>query len=235
MLGAVAWLALLLLPGCSESEPAADAPVPPAAVPESPSLEPPPPESSATALEGAAEPAEGVTTSWVLEEFDWGDSEEIVRESIDYAPGFLCFKFRNECRVVRVKVDAEELLARFQYYEDGLWRVALLTPPLSAEQASKHGPRVVGGLADHVKRQHGEPARETPFPAIAELGDGTHVLQHWKSEAMVIEVVIVRRGSQYFVGAYFADPVRGAEALRVAADPTDPPEKPKRRAPAAMP
>lgn len=174
-------------------------------------------------------------SSWMLEEFDWGDSETLVKESIDYAPNYFCFTSRGECRVVQVRVDGEELLARFQYFEEGLWRMAFITPPLDLETAVQHGPRVLNTLTNHVKRHRGEPAYSKERPEIAEIGEGTHVLHRWKTETSVIEVVLVRRGSRYFVGAYFADPVRGAKALASAVDPTAPPRRPDGSLPVPRP
>ena len=81
-------------------------------------------------------------------------------------------------------------------------------------------------LTQHVTRHRGEPTYSKARPDIAQLAEGTHVLHHWKTDDSVIEVVLVRRGAEYFVGAYFADPVRGAKALASAVDPTLPPLRP---------
>ncbi len=201
--------------GCGESEPAtpAAAPAPPV---EAPAEIPPLPE--------------GEATSWALEEFDWGDSEEVVQESVDFAPNYLCFGAHGECRVVRVRVDGEDLLARFQYAEDALWRVAILTPPLYREDAAKHGPRVAARLAGHVSRQLGDPERVAPFPSAAQLKampEGSLVLERWRSESLDVETRLVHRdGDRYVIAAYFADPVRAKTAAAAAPDPTDPPPKP---------
>jgi hypothetical protein len=223
---ALGWLPILMLAACSESSstpPAAEPPPTTVTAPEPVAKAPAPPTPAAETPTPA-----NTGDRWLLEEFDWGDSEPIVRESVDYARGFLCFDMAGKCRVVRVRVDGEDLLARFQYHEEGLWRIALITPPLSASQLSEHGPRVVDVLLGHVKRKHGEPERSEEFPDVDAVEPGTQILHHWETDDMEIDAVLVRRGSEFFVGAYFADPVRGAQAMATAIDPTEPPEKPKR-------
>ncbi len=189
------------------------------------------PASSNEAASEALPPLpEGAATSWALEEFAWGDSEEIVRESVQYAPDYLCFGAHGECRVVRVRVDGEDLLARFQYEEDALWRVAILTPPLYREDAARHGPRVAARLTGHVSRKLGEPDAVASFPDRAGLDampQGSLVLDRWRSETLDVETLVVRRdGDRYVIAAYFADPVRAETLAASAADPTDPPPKP---------
>ncbi len=228
--------AFLVIVACGESEPGAPA-VETTAAPAAPAVQ-------TTALPAAAlvESTTTIATSpaatstdhadapWILEEFDWGDSESIVRESVEFADNFLCFKQNDECRLVRVTVDGEDLIARFQYFEEGLWRVALVTPPLNVHQMAEHGPRVAGVLAGHVARHSGAPVLDERFPKLAGLAPGTHVLARWKTEARVVDVVaVLRDGEKYFVGAYVVDPGRAARAQLAAKDPTDPPERAKVR------
>jgi hypothetical protein len=87
---------------------------------------------------------------WLLTEFDWGDDPEVVLDSLEIAPGFVCYDSGAEpCKFVRVAVDGEELLARFDYREDRLWQVRFVTPELTRRQADEHLLRVVGRLAGY--------------------------------------------------------------------------------------
>lgn len=168
---------------------------------------------------------------WLLAEFDWGDTPEIVIESVEFTPGYICHKLRGACKMVKVRVGGEDLLGRFQYVDDSLWRIAFVTPALDLAAAMHHGPRVLERLVAHVREHKGEPKTEAGLPDLAGMELGQRAVTHaWADASMEIRVQILRTEDGYYVGAYFADPAR-AEALRLTEpDPADRPNKRKRRA-----
>ncbi len=174
----------------------------------------------------AGEPAKAEPERWLLAEFDWGDSKKIVYESVQYTDGFLCYrhKLREHCAFVKTRVDGEELLAKFQFVKDRLWRIEILTPDLDETQAAPHLERVWQLLAGYVTRFHGEAPEKTPFPERESLAAGElRVTHRWKLSDQEIRVLVGRSkgdAGKWFTAAHFTDP-KWAKLERVL-----PPEKP---------
>lgn len=166
----------------------------------------------------AAEPPEQAEVPaaepyWMLEEFDWGDDEEVVAESIEFDPYFGCNGDKvNPCAIVSAVVDRERLLARFNHHQGELWQVVFLTPDLAPD--SPHLRRVWQLLADYVTRMQGDPAIAVAFPALDTLALGTpHLTHFWSLPGLEARVMVGRRDADlYYVGLFFSDPVRGKVA-----------------------
>lgn len=164
---------------------------------------------------GSAEPGAPTPAQperWLLDEFDWGDSEEIVYESVQYTDGFLCYrhKLREFCAFVKTRVDGEELLAKFEFVDGRLWRIDVLTPDLNDAQASEHLERVWKLLAAYVTRFHGEAPEQAAFPPRESLAPGAlHVTHRWKLADQEIRLVVGRGPGEpatWFTAARFVDP-----------------------------
>lgn len=153
---------------------------------------------------------------WLLTEYDWGDDPETVVDSIRVSPGFRCAQGGTRCKLVRVSVDGEELVARFEYeklQKESLWRVAFLTPPLDRKQADDHLARVWGKLAGYVSRFQEKPLLATELPSFDALKEGEpHYTHFWKSDEMEIRIALGLSDGSYYVGAYFYDPKRSQNA-----------------------
>jgi len=206
----VAGLAALGLAGCAEEKAAAghsaQSEVAAEAARPGPDAEPGTPAAAAP----AATPSR--TESWLLEEFDWGDNRNITYETVHYTDGFLCYrhKLREHCAFVKALVDGEELLAKFQFVDDRLWRIEILTPDLDASQAAPHLERVWKLLAAYVTRFQGEAPEQSPFPEWKSLAAGElRVTHHWKLPDQEIRMLVGRSagpGEKWFTAARFTDP-----------------------------
>lgn len=179
------------------------------------------PSRSGLALEAPAEPgpeaADGAEY-FLLEEFDWGDDEEVVEESLLFDPAFACRGTAYQrCRLVKVNVDGEDLLARFHHHEGGLWQAVFLTPDLGTEEADEHLERVWNVLVGYVTRWVGEPEEARPLPDLQSLELGPPQPTHrWEREGLGVRVAVGRRADDiFYVGAFFFDPAR-AEAAQPA-------------------
>jgi hypothetical protein len=166
---------------------------------------------------GEARASEGAPTRdyWLLTEFDWGDDPEVVYDSLEVAPGFVCFDAGNECRLVRVRVDGEDLLARFDYRDDRLWQIRFVTPELGRRQARDHMPRVLGLLARYIERFKGPPLLASRLPLLNSVVEGSPRPTHfWKLPDMEIRIEVGRRGEKFYIGAVFYDPHSAADETR---------------------
>ena len=148
---------------------------------------------------------------WLLAEFDWGDSEEIVYETVRFTDGFLCYKHKlfEHCAFVKTKVDGEELLAKFLFVDGKLWRIDVLTPDLDAEQSDAHLERVWKLLAAYVTRFHGEAPERAPFPQRDALAPKQEIVTHrWELPEQEIRIVVGRAATEpkWFTAARFIDP-----------------------------
>ena len=168
---------------------------------------------------------------WLLKEFDWGDSEDVVYESVEYTDGFLCYehKFKKHCAFVKTKVDGEELLAKFEFVDGRLWRIEVLTPDLDAAQADLHLERIWKLLVGYVTRFYGEAPEQAAFPPRDTLAPKAEVVtRHWERPEQDIRIVVGRvpTGDKWFTSARFTDPkwVKQAPAPPApeAAAPTQP-------------
>lgn len=180
----------------------------------------------------AAETAETADDSetaetWAFEEFDWGDSPELVDESVRYSLPFTCNPLGSRCGLPVVEIDGEDLLVKFGYFE-GLYRIGVMTPDLTPQVAEVHAGRVWKLLVDYVTRHKGEPERSAAeLPAFDELSKGdARFTHHWSLEGQEIRVGAGRRddGKIYIVASLF-DPERAArrlEALRDGAPSSSP-------------
>jgi len=181
------------------------------------------PEAAAAAPAGAGAAAEApvpaaaalpptLTDRWLLEEFDWGDSKNVTYETVQYIDGFLCYRhrLREHCAFVKTLVDGEELLAKFQFVDDALWRIEILTPDLDASQAAPHLERVWKLLAAYVTRFQGEASEQSPFPEWKSLAAGElRVTHHWKLPDQEIRILVGRSAGdveKWFTSARFTDP-----------------------------
>jgi hypothetical protein len=163
----------------------------------------------------ASEPAETrlAPPYWILEEFDWGDDEEVVAESIEFDPYFACTGDRlNPCAMVTAVVAQERLLARFNHKDGELWQVGFLTPDLAPD--NPHLRRVWQLLADYVIEMKGKPEIAVSFPTLATLAYGApHLTHFWSLPGLEARVVVGRRDvDRYYVALFFSDPVRGKVA-----------------------
>lgn len=238
-LGAVVWLFVpLALVACgAEREEPTPAEPPAAQVEQSATpaeeapLEEVPLEEEATAAEATAAPIPTVTVApaeperWLLTEFDWGDTEAIVYESIEYTDGFLCYehKLREHCAFVKTLVDGEELLAKFEFVEGVLWRIEVLTPDLEASQADPHLERIWKLLVGYVTRFYGEAPEQAEFPKRETLQPSAEVVtRRWELPEQEIRIVVGRaaKGEKWFTAARFTDPKWAKQA-----PPPPPPEK----------
>jgi len=177
----------------------------------------------------AAENAENAETSesgqaWAFEEFDWGDSPELVDESVRYSLPFTCNPLGSRCGLPVVEIDGEDLLVKFGYFE-GLYRIGVMTPDLPPQVAAVHAERVWKLLVDYIERHKGEPDRSAAeLPELETLAKGeARFTHHWTLEGQEIRVGVGRRdeGKLYVVASLF-DPERAArrlEALRSGASP----------------
>jgi hypothetical protein len=176
---ACASLCLSLALACSgEKQPAAEA-------------QPAPPAAPASAPAPATQ-----DTRWIFSEFDWGDSEDVVYETIEYTDGFLCYRhqFFQHCAFVKTKIDGEELLAKFELPLKALTRADVLTPDLDEEQAALHLERVWKLLAAYTTRFFGEAPEQTAFPDRHALAPGElRVTHRWKLADQEIRLVVGRR------------------------------------------
>lgn len=157
----------------------------------------------------------GKLTYWLLEEFDWGDDEEVVAESILFDPYFSCTGTRGSpCTMVSTVVDMEKLLVSFQHHEGELWQVVIFTPDLDTGQARVHLPRVWQRLVDYVTRMRGEPTLAVGLPALGSLEFGPPQPTHfWAAPDLEVRIMFGRRDvDRFYVGAFFSDPVRGKVA-----------------------
>jgi hypothetical protein len=204
--------------------PAEEAPVEEAAAPDA-SAAPIP-----TATVAPAEPER-----WLLTEFDWGDTEAIVYESVEYTDGFLCYehKLREHCAFVKTLVDGEELLAKFEFVEGLLWRIEVLTPDLEAAQADAHLERIWKLLVGYVTRFHGEAPVQADFPkreTLAKPNDEV-VTRLWELPEQEIRIVVGRakKGEKWFTSARFTDP----KWAKQAPPPEEDKDAPKTAAPSS--
>lgn len=161
---------------------------------------------------------------WVLQEFDWGDSRELVDESVRYSLPFTCNALAGRCALPVVEIDGEDLLVRFAFYQ-GLYRIRILTPDLTRDVADVHAERVWKLLADYVTRHKGEPEKASAeLPAFDAVSEGeTHVTHRWKLDDQEIRLGLGRRDDgQIYVAATFVDPVRARrlEASQGGASPS---------------
>lgn len=173
--------------------------------------EPPQAEARADAPESEAEPE----PYWLLEEFDWGDDEEVVLESIEFDPYFVCRGTpQNRCVLVSTEISGEELLARFHHHEGELWQVAILTPDLTPDLAAKHLGRIWRLLVGYAAQKLGEPAVAFELPDREALSFGPPLVTHfWSTPGLETRVAIGRRDVDlFYVALLFSDPVRGAVA-----------------------
>lgn len=156
---------------------------------------------------GKAEPER-----WLLVEFDWGDSRKVVYETVHYTDGFVCYrhKLREHCAFVKTLVDGEELLANFEFVDDRLWRIDILTPDLDATVADPHLERVWRLLAAYVTRFYGEAPEQTPYPDRESLAVGElRVTHRWQLPDQEIQVLVGRSrdaAPKWFTAAHFIDP-----------------------------
>jgi hypothetical protein len=193
----------------------------------------PPAEEAAPAPDPAAATlSEPEPDRWLLTEFDWGDSEEIVYESVNYTDGFLCYKhkLRKHCAFVKTKVDGEELLAKFDFVDGVLWRIEVLTPNLDPSQADPHLERIWKLLVDYVTRFQGEAPEQQDFPQRESLRPGQEVVtRRWQLPDQEIRIVVGRAaaGQKWFTSARFIDPKWAKES------PPPPPPENKAAAPAS--
>jgi hypothetical protein len=174
--------------GAAQSAAGADAAVPEPAAPEAPA---PPP-------------------YWILEEFDWGDDEEVVAESIAFDPYFGCTGDRMQpCAMVSAVIEQERLLARFNHHGGELWQVVFLTPDLRPD--NHHLKRVWQLLADYMTKMKGKPAIAVGFPALDTLAYGApHLTHFWSLPGLEARVMVGRRDvDAYYVALFLSDPVRG--------------------------
>lgn len=174
---------------------------------------------AARAADDPAAADSGSDDPWVLQEFDWGDSRDLVDESVRYSLPFTCNPIAGHCVLPVVKVEGEDLLVRFGYF-DGLYRIRLLTPDLTRQLADVHAERVWKLLVDYIARHKGKPDHaEASFPGLDGLPSrGIHVTHRWKLEDQVIQVGIGRHGDKFYVAATFFDPVRSMRRLESAHD-----------------
>jgi hypothetical protein len=153
---------------------------------------------------------------FILEEFDWGDSEDTVYETVEYTDGFLCYRHRffEHCAFVKAKVDGEELLAKFEFPEKRLALAQVLTPDLDENQAALHLERVWRLLAAHASRFFGEAPERTGFPDRHALAPGEQRVTHlWKLPDQELRLVIGRRDGEsplWFTALRSVDPKRAA-------------------------
>ena len=180
----------------------------PGAAPEATAAQPSAGEAPAT----PAAPAVPPTDVWLLREFDWGDSKEIVYESVDYTPGFICYrhKLREHCVFVKTRVDGEELLANFHFVDEKLWRADILTPDLDPAQAAEHLERVWKLLAAYVTRFQGEAPEQAALGDWKALGAGQMRVTHrWVQPKQEIRVVVGRskeEAPRWFTAVRVVDP-----------------------------
>jgi hypothetical protein len=225
---------LLALAGCGgEREaapaPAARAPAEPVAAADAQPVGPPAP-----APDAANAPLPPPTDFWLLREFDWGDSEDTVYESVDYTDGFLCYrhKLREHCAFVKTRVDGEELLANFHFAKKRLYRADILTPDLDVEQAQMHLERVWKLLVAYVTRFQGEAPEQAAFPDRTKLAPGEiRVTHHWSKPEQEIRIVVARAedGSpRWYTAVRVVDPKWVAQEPVFVADAAtpDPPARP---------
>lgn len=152
---------------------------------------------------------------WLLDQFDWGDDEGVVEESILFDPHYECKGTpAKPCLLVTTVVDGEQLLARFQQYKGGLWQVAILTPDLDRQQADRYLRRVWRVLVDYVTRLKGAPKLVLGLPALDDITIGPPQVTHfWQLPGLEVRVMVGRRDKDlFYVGAWFSDPVRGKAA-----------------------
>jgi hypothetical protein len=173
-----------------------------------------PPEAAQPAAAQVATPQQVAPPErWLLSEFDWGDSEDTVYETVHYTDGFLCYRHEiaEHCAFVKTRVDGEELLAKFDFAGKRLRRIEVLTPDLDESQASQHLERVWKLLAAYVTRFKGEAPAQAAFPPRETLAPGAlRVTHHWKLDDQEIRLVVGRSkdGQKWFTGARFVDPER---------------------------
>lgn len=181
----------------------------------------PAPEASAgSKAAGASEAARApdgrlLMSYWLLDQFDWGDDEGVVQESVLFDPHYECKGTPAQpCLLVTTVVDGEQLLARFQQYQGGLWQVAILTPDLDRRQASRHLRRVWNVLVDYVTRLKGAPKLVLGLPALDDIAIGPPQVTHfWQLPGLEARVMVGRRDKDlFYVGVWFSDPVRGKAA-----------------------
>ena len=190
-------LALALAAASAAQEPPAEPP---------PAAEPPAPEEAA---------APERPYYWLLEEFDWGDDEEVVLESIEFDPWFVCKGTpQDRCVLVSTEAVGEELLANFHHHEGGLWQVAILTPDLAPVQADRHLRRVWNLMVDYASKRLGEPSLALGFPERESLEFGPPRVTHfWAAPGLEARIALGRRDvDRFYAVLYLSDPVRGAQA-----------------------
>jgi hypothetical protein len=184
---------------------------------------------TAQAAHPGASPQPAAKERWLLSEFDWGDSEDVVYETVRFTDGFLCLrhKTRKHCAFVKTRVDGEELLAKFEFVDKKLWRIDVLTPDLDAAQSDQHLERVWKLLAAYVTRFHGEAPEQQPFPPRDQLVAKQDFVTHrWKLPEQEIRIVVGRgrKGEKWFTAARFTDPkwVKDEPVFAPAAAPASP-------------
>lgn len=200
-------LALAACSSGSEKQAEPQSAAEPAAAPAA--SEPAPAVPAANGAAAAAPGPEAAPERWLLQEFDWGDSEDTVYETIDYTDGFLCYrhKFREHCAFVKTKVDGDELLARFSFVKKRLWRIDVLTPDLNEEQADQHLERIWKVLVGYVTRFKGEAPQRAAFPQWKSLAPGAvRVTNFWKLPEQEIRIVVGRSDAGWYTAARFVDP-----------------------------
>ena len=159
------------------------------------------------ATSAAAQPGVPGSDYWLLTEFDWGDDPEVVLDSVMVAPGYVCFQSGGECRFFRVRVDGEDLLARFEYRDERLWQIGFVTPGLSRVDAQEHMPRVLETLSGYIERFKGPPLVAAGLPDLASVSEGSATPTHfWKLPDMEIRIEVARKRGELFLGAFFYDP-----------------------------
>jgi hypothetical protein len=171
----------------------------------------PTPQAAPIPVANVAPAAPAPQERWLLKEFDWGDSEDVVYESVEYTDGFLCYehKFKKHCAFVKTKVDGEELLAKFEFVDGRLWRIEVLTPDLDAAQADLHLERIWKLLVGYVTRFYGEAPEQVAFPPRDTVAPKAEVVtRHWERPEQDIRIVVGRvpTGDKWFTSARFTDP-----------------------------
>lgn len=170
------------------------------------------PAEAATAEAASAAPAPQQDARWIFSEFDWGDSDEVVYETIQYTDGFLCYRhqFFQHCAFVKTKIDGEELLAKFELPMHALTRADVLTPDLDEAQAALHLERVWKLLAGYTTRFFGAATEQAAFPDRQALAPGELRVTHlWKLADQEIRLVVGRREGEsplWFTALRCADP-----------------------------
>jgi hypothetical protein len=148
---------------------------------------------------------------WLLSEFDWGDSRDLVEESVGVTQGMQCQRVGSECAIVTAFVDDQRLLVKFAYRGPHLHRIRLRTPALPGGH-DEDLERVWKLLVAWVTRYEGAPKRtEKALPPLYELvPGGYHETHEWQGSGAVVHVGVGREGDAWFVAATFVEPASRA-------------------------